>query len=177
MPVTITMKVTGMTEALMQVGKIEAYLESDRGREDIAFAGLRGAAVLFDRNFATEGGEVGGWADLSDRTIEERMYLGFGAGPILIRHGDLRELTATSLMTASGAGTFTKTDSQGKSIQVQLKAERGAANVVATGEKSWNQVRTATAPARPYWFINSGVEAAIRKMAVEEIVERIERLL
>jgi len=177
--VTFKWQMHGLAEAMRAVDNINKFVESDKGRETIAVAGLRGAAVLFDRNFATEGGEVGGWADLADRTVAEREQLGFGGEhPILVRYGDLRQLTATSLMAASGAGTFSKTDAQGKSINVSLVTRGGAVNVVASGEKSINQVPTRTGnPARPYWFVNSAVKDAIRKMAVKELADQIVRVI
>ena len=177
MPYAIKWQVTGLAQAMRQVEDIKHYVESEDGRSEVAVAGLRGAASLFDTNFRSEGGLVGGWADLSDKTIEERIRLGFGAGPILFRHGDLREMTATSLMTADGSGTFTKTDGQGKTITVTLVAKRGSAIVTAGGEKAYNQVRTTTAPARPYWFVNSGVMSALKASSVEQLTEAIKRII
>lgn len=174
---TIRWQVHGLAEALRQVDELTSTIESDKGRSEVAVAGLRGAASLFDRNFASEGGLIGGWADLSDRTIEERLSLGFDEGPILFRYGDLREMTATSLMTAGGSGTFTKTDGQGKTITVTLTAKRGSAIVVAGGEKAYNQVRTRSAPARPYWFVNSGVMHALKSSSIDQLETIIKRIV
>lgn len=177
MVATVKWQVTGLAQAMKQVEDIKNYVKSDDGRNEIAIAGLRGMASLFDKNFVSEGSLVGGWADLSDKTIEERIRLGFSEGPILVRHGDLREITSTSLMTASGAGTFTKTDGQGKTIVVTLAAHGGRLNVSAGGDKAFNQVATRTAPARPYWFVNNGVLTALKASSVEQLTEAIKRII
>lgn len=178
MPVVVRYKVTGLAHAMKAIGDIQHYVESDNGQQELAQAGLRGAATLFDKNFLSEGSYVGGWASLSDRTIEERLRLGFKEGPILIRHGDLREITATSLMTASGAGTFTKTDGQGKTIVVTIEEAGSRLNVIAGGDKAYNQVPTSQGnPARPYWFANSGVLAALKASSVDKLAEAIGRFI
>jgi hypothetical protein len=170
------MKVTGLAEALRQIEQIKDYVKSDDGRSEMAVAGLRGAASVFDRNFRSEGGLIGGWASLSEETIRERVRLGFPEGPILVRHGDLRQLTTTSLMSVNGSGTFSKTDSQGKTITVTLVAKQGSAIVTAGGEKAYNQVRTGRVPARPYWFVNSDVMTALRASSIEQLASVIGRI-
>jgi hypothetical protein len=168
----VRMTVSGLPQALKAIATIEDSVGNKK--DDYSYAALRGAATVFDKNFATEGGEVGGWADLAEQTVRERERKGFGgAHPILIRYGHLREVTATSLMDADGSRTFTKMDNDGNSINVSLKSRNGVLNVSAGGEKAVNQFAGDNRPARPYWFVNGHVQAEARKHVVEQLTKMI----
>lgn len=58
------------------------------------------------RNFATESSGFGGWAPLAPRTIAERVRLGFGPGPKLVRTGQLRAhvLSAAPVVRRTAGG-------------------------------------------------------------------------
>lgn len=170
----IRMQVRGL-EAARRLVKQATDIATDNG--PLSFAALNGAAELFEKNFDTEGGSVGGWADLADRTIAERESKGFGgAHPILVRYGDLREVTATSLRALQHSGTVQRADSDGKTIGVTVTGKRGVLNVTAFGDKAVNQEPGDDRPARPYWWVDSHVENAARKAVVEHIEKKLRRL-
>ncbi len=172
----VVMKMTGLREALaLFEGGVADHIKSHT--DDYALAGLHGAATIFDRNFRTEGGEVGGWADLAQRTVAEREERGFGGEhPILIRYGGLQDAVTTSLMAARGSGTFGGTDPDGSNVTVQLRVHGGTANVTALGEKASNQVPGPGRPARPYWFLNHNVEQSARDAVVDKLKDDMRAL-
>lgn len=167
----IDVRVKGLPQARQAMQRVKEIVEDT---EPFTFAALNKAAKHFDKNFLSEGGEVGGWASLADATVRERERKGFGGEhPILVRYGDLRRVTATSLMTARGSGTFAATDADGKTIQVNLKTNRGVLNVSALGDKAINQVPDDDRPARPYWFVNRAVQESARGGVVDRLVKEI----
>jgi len=166
----IVMIATGLSQAFAKINAIQNALQNKQ--DEIAFAATRGAASVWDDNFRSEGGSVGGWADLAERTVLEREGMGLpGEHPILIRYGDLQQVTTTSLMAVSGSATFSRTNSDGKRATVQVTSRGGTVNVMASGEKALNQNPTKYAPARPYWFVNSQVQQAARDAAIEKVVD------
>jgi len=172
---TISVSVKGMPQALDHIRRVRKAIEDSK--DDLAFAALNRAAELFEQNFMSEGGAVGGWADLADSTVREREALGFGGEhPILVRYGDLRNITTTSLKAAGRSGTFSATDNGGKTITVTLKANRGVLNVSALGEKAINQEAGDDRPARPYWFVDGNVQQAAREGVVRKLAADIGRL-
>lgn len=178
MPIKMTLKVTGFDKALAHIKKVYDYMDDHAG-EDSTKAGFNAAGTVFEKNFIAEGTGfgLGGWADLAESTVRKREAAGFGGEhPILFRYGDLRVITATSLRVADGSGTFAATDPEGKTIMVELNMGKDGGYARATGDKAWNQVQTATAPARPFWFTTRTVEIAVRKRVVETLADNIGRL-
>lgn len=174
----LTVTTTGMRQAYAHLNKVLDYVQ-DKSREDVALAGFNAAGTIFEQNFDAEGRGfgLGGWDDLADKTVEERERKGFGGEhPILIRYGDLRLITATSLRTAGGSGTFGVTDPDGRTIRVELNIGQNGGYAQASGMKAWNQVPTRNAPARPFWFTTKTVTRAIRRRAVATLADNIERL-
>lgn len=173
----LTVTVDGFDKALAYIRRVQKSV--DTSQEELALAGLNAAGTIFEKNFDSEGTGfgLGGWADLAESTVQDRERKGFGGEhPILIRYGDLRTITATSLRVAGGSGTFGATDADGRSIRVDINAGTHGVIARATGDKAWNQVPTAHAPARPFWFTTKTVQYAVRKRAVETLAYRIERL-
>jgi hypothetical protein len=163
----------GMPRAKRQLSDISRYLRTEAGK-DVTIAGYNAAGEIFGENFQNEGGVEGNprWAQLKERTQREREELGFDPKhPILSRYRDLRYITAGSLMNATGSGTFTATDPQGKSISVSLNVGGQGGEARATGEKSYNQ------GTRPYWFTTQPVKRAAKREASEVLANFIEDLL
>ena len=151
----------GIPAVKAQLRTIDRYVKRE-GRDEMVRGGYNAAGVMFEKNFASEGKLVGGWAQLRERTQREREALGFDAQhPILYRYGDLKYVTATSLTNATGSATFTATDAQGKSISVSLNISRGSGEARADGIKSINQ------GTRQYWFTTGPVNRAVRAEAAE----------
>jgi len=175
MPIRLTVSVTGFDLALARIKAVDKVVHNSG--KDVSLAALNAMGKIFQRNFSSEGGEVGGWAELADSTVRERTSQGFsGTNPILIRYGDLREWTATNLRTVSGSGTFGATDAGGKSIQVSVKSGNSGTIVTASGVKSLNQNPTKYAPARPYWFTTTAVQQAARTAAVKALAANIKKM-
>lgn len=172
--IQLHMTVKGIDEAVKKLGEIEDMMKQDT--DEFALAGMHGAAKVFEENFLTEGGKVGGWAGLKEQTQMERRAKGFnGEHPILVRYGELRRLTTTELVRARRR-TFRSVDSDGKSINVDISASGGNLNVVASGDKAVNQITGSNRPARPYWFVNNEVLNRAKEEVMETIRVGIQRL-
>lgn len=177
MPVQITASMPNIGQAISHLKKVLDYVESSG--KDIALAGFNAAGTIFEKNFDAEGKGygVGGWAPLKDRTVVERLSKGFGGdGPILMRYGDLRVISATALRVAGGSGTFSATDPDGKTIRLTLNVGRNGGHAIIEGDKAWNQVETRTSEARPFWFTTTTVLRAVKKQAVQTLAYNIGRL-
>ena len=147
-------------------------------RDEMATRSLTSAAKVWQRNFQTEGGEVGGWRQLADRTIEERERLGFGgAHPIMIRYSQLRTLTTDNLTRMrTHHGAWSQSDPQGGTIRVSVSSRNGRMEVVAAGSKAMNQERGRKRPARPYWFVNSHIKRNVRDGVVHFLRDELRRI-
>jgi hypothetical protein len=175
MPIRVTVERNGWEQAKTVIRRLDRMLKRDT--DQYALAGLRGAAIVFGRNYKAEGKEVGGWEGLKASTRAERREMGFGdAHPILVRYEDLRIYTTTQLEGVRGAATFARTDNDGGTIRVDVSPKRGAVNVTASGSKAVHQVGRPGMAARPYWFANARVAEAARKEAVFEIAKDLRRL-
>lgn len=75
---------------------------------------LEGAAsehfhMRAEQRFVSEGDDASGaWANLRPRTIEERIYLGYGPGPIQHREGDLEKYVIDDHGVIEQLGTTTQ---------------------------------------------------------------------
>lgn len=175
MPVNLSVTVKGFDAAILRIKAVDRVVH--RSGKDVSIAALNAMGKIFEDNFKTEGGGVGGWRDLEDSTIANRVALGFpGSHPILIRYGDLRQWTATALSDADGSGTFGAVDAQGKDINITIKAGNSGTTVTASGVKSLNQNPTKYAAARPYWFTTTVVQQAARKAAVRALAANIRKM-
>ena len=168
------MKVIGLAQAMKAIERAKNIAEDT---EPLAFAALNSAGKMFEANFMSEGGMVGGWAALEERTIAERTAQGFGGEhPILVRYGDLRQVTARSLRAVQHSGTVTMTDPNGKSIGVQIKGRKGTLNVTAFGDKAVNQEPGDNRAARPYWWVDNRIQQEARKAVVERLADELGKL-
>jgi len=172
----ISIEAKNLDQASKVLGKLDKVLDSRRN--DMAVEALNSAAKVWSRNFIGEGSEVGGWRELAERTVEQRERLGFGGEhPIMIRYGQLRELTTENLMrTRSPSGSWTRSDPQGGSIHVSLSTRNGHMEVVATGNKAMNQERSTKRPPRPYWFVNPGLRRDVRNSVSDFLTGELRRI-
>jgi len=173
---TLTISVRGLPAARQFIQKVVDKVEE---KDASAFAALNAIGGEFEKNFKSEGGEVGGWAQLAERTVSDRESKGVtGEHPILVRYGDLRRVTVESLISARRSGTFTATDPDGKTINVSLKSRDGSMNVVASGHKAINQTGFAATnlPERPFWYVNRDVGNAARSGVIDHLVKEFRSL-
>lgn len=170
-------EVRGMKQALAGIRQVRSMLESKK--EVFARDALHEVADVFDRNFASGGRATGGWLPLAERTQKQREALGFGPnGPILVRYADLRVFTAQALKSVGPSATFEGGGPGGRDIKVVVSSGDGAVNVVASGGQAENQFGdpSRNLPARPFWYINNTVIAAVRRGAIAGIRKQLLRL-
>ncbi len=78
MPEGVTITVTGMNEELARIAKMKQIIS-----EPDLDAGVKRVATIWDRNFISEGQDVGGWRQLSPMTQRTRRQRGYpGKHPI-----------------------------------------------------------------------------------------------
>ncbi len=168
--ITIEAQLSGMNQAYAALNRI--YRVLDTKKDDMAVEALHKAARVWEHNFATEGGDVGGWAKLAERTQEERERLGFvGGWPILQRYGHLMRLTTTNLLRARQTGSWS--NSEGGNISVSVYTHDGHMQLTAQGNKAMNQERAPNRPPRPYWFVNGQVSRDVRQGVVDWLTDEL----
>lgn len=96
----------------------------DAAPEILRTAGVPAIRAGFAANFQRQA-ERKPWAALAPSTVEERLRLGFGRGPILQRTGALRShvLTAPAKITGGSGGGVTLTIRPGNSVRGVPKYE------------------------------------------------------
>jgi hypothetical protein len=169
--------VVGMERANAGIRQLKSML--NQKKEVFARGALHEVAAVFDKNFAAEGKATGGWAPLAEQTQRRREALGFGAKhPILVRYADLRQFTAQALKTVGPSASFAGGGAGGRDIRVVVSSGNGAVNVVASGGQAENQIEDTAAnrPARPFWYINQTVLAAVRRGGSDSLHKEILRL-
>ena len=100
-------------------------------------------------NFASEGGEVGGWADLSDATIKKRVREGYGEGPILENRGRLRDS-----FYEGEEGHIEEFSLEGGEWGTEVQDDRGR------GYSAYHQSGTGVMPRREILFWNERLSQA-----------------
>src|SRR3990172_4992464 len=76
-------------------------------REDVVKKITTAVANIWRENFDSEGRMVGGWADLRERTQEERAQMGLNpSNPILYRYGNLRAVAIEFFQGIAGGSGF-----------------------------------------------------------------------
>lgn len=170
MPIRVTLR-GGDSRAQQQwLRRTESRLRD--GRDGLVKA-ANAVARVWEKNFRSGGGMVGGWAQLAEATKRNRARQGMPQGPVLIKYGALKSVVTDSFIAARGPGTWSKTDPYSPhTTRGRLTVQKGLAQLSATGWKVANQYghpnRTGRAiPARPFWFVDRRVAAA-SKQAVEK---------
>jgi len=165
----IEVKVTGLTQEINRITKVrDAVFNPDIDN------GVRKVATVWDRNFITEGSQVGGWRQLAPMTQRVRRERGYGPKhPILKQSGALRRAVAGELR-------YGPRSAAGPGIQQTYFKARLRAVVTARGKKAENQYRVRrrgrrSTPARPFWFVNAEVEQAFAT-GIEQALQRKLRL-
>jgi len=126
------------------------------------------AAGVWERNFREGGALVGGWKDLAQATVENRVRQGMPAGPVLIKYGALKYVTTDAFMEANGPSSWSRSDPYSDNVtRGRLDIRKGVAHLSASGWKTVHQTEGPNRPARPFWFVDANVMAA-SKSAVEK---------
>ena len=104
------------------------------------------------------------WHPLADLTIEERLYLGYNAGPILVRSGLLRD----SLTDPNDAG-YVLDKKVGKGLY---------SGIMGTRDTRFERLQLgdyfANLPERPMWPVGSA-EMRFVEMLTKELVREVEK--
>jgi hypothetical protein len=170
----VKIKVTFRNEAaaVLYVNKI-----MDRLKKPDLNKAVNRVGKYWQKNFTSEGGMVGGWAGLAQRTIENREQQGYGAGPILFRYGALYRMSSAYFANQQGSGSraqSTPYDKRaGHTTKASLKLGNGYATLNIAGPKVYNQWPSSNRPAREFWPFTPGLRKEARQGVVDWLVEDV----
>jgi hypothetical protein len=187
MTLAIQITSTGIPQWVAYLTKIGQRLQSPQGGLESATHAVAG---VFQQNYDSEGGEVGGWADLSEYAQSVRWWQGFQPDhPILVRYGSLRNIAVDFFQSASigstrSAGGDTEAWSDQEvtgTLEYRKSGDDATATLVLSGSyKILNQTGHPNAfgysdnPARPFWFVNSAsltaAQSALKKWIEDEVL-------
>jgi phage gpG-like protein len=125
------------------IAKVQLARQKSRKRQPLMTEVRRRQARSWLRNFDAEGGRYGGWEPLSRRTISNRKWLGFSAGPKLKRSGTLRNIVSTQ----SYRGIVSDTD-------VTWDFENTGSGSDNGGYPLYHTLGTKHIPPRVFWWLN-----------------------
>lgn len=170
MPIKVTVTVKGWEAARVYLSAVEKRLR----KPDLSRP-VQAVARYWRNSYRTEGGAVGGWAALAQRTIEDRAYQGYRAGPILVRNGGLRELSTDFFARRKRGGSLSRTtpyDPRNITTTAKLVFDPNRAILSIRGPQVYNQWpgHKTPRPARPFWFTTPPVHSEARKSVIEWIV-------
>lgn len=170
MPDGITVTIVGLDEEIRRISKVQQILSYP----DID-AGVKKVATIWDQNFMSEGRDVGRWRPLSPMTQRVRRERGYSPRhPILQQSGALRRVVVKALRYGTPASAT------GPGIRMDYRKTRFTATVTARGKKAENQYRQRNGrtrtPARPFYYVDSAVEAAFASGIEEKLRSALGRL-
>lgn len=171
----IKLKVTFRNEAaaLLYLHKVQDKLKRPNLNKAVNRIG-----AYWQKNFTSEGGMVGGWAGLSERTIANRKQQGYGAGPTLFRYGSLYRMSSAYFANQKGSGRRSQSTPYdkraGHTTQASLKLGNGYATLNVAGPKVYNQWPSHNGrPAREFWPFTPGLRKEARQGVVDWLVEDV----
>ena len=155
MPEGITITQTGIDAQRKRIDKIvTAVSDPDMN------VPVRAMAAVWQSNFESEGGHVGGWRPLTEATNDLRQSRGYPrAHPILVQSGGLKRAAITSLLNVQGPRWQTE-----KNVMMSWQPRKLGGSLIISGPKVDNQFRSRdrkmrrSSPPRPFWFVNPHVE-------------------
>lgn len=176
MPITVTITGGDTRQQIEYINRVRRRLQDPQGG---LIAAANATAGVWEDNFRTSGGEVGGWAELAQSTLDNRARQGMPSGPILIKYGALKAVVTEGFMEAKGPGSWSKNDPYSPhTTSARLTINKGLATLSARGWKIANQYGYSNrryAPARPFWFVNRNVMAASKKAVEKWIADEVVR--
>jgi hypothetical protein len=162
----ITFSVTGLQQAVAKIAQIQRNLAQPKTGLERA---THKVAEVFEKNYDSEGGLVGGWPDLAEKTQNMRAWQGFEPEhPIMIRYGSFRAVAVEFFKTAKDGHVFSSTDDYSdQTVTGSLQIAGNKATLQVGGSykvlNQWGYGNTNGSgdnPARPYWFIDRQSVAA-----------------
>ena len=169
-PITLTYK--GIDRQVKRIRNLEQVV-SDPSLDPV----VRDIAKVWQVNFDTEGGKVGGWRELAEMTQAVRAERGFNPfHPILVQTGGLRRVAIERLLSATGSTTG-RTDG----ASMRLAIGRLSALLTISGRKVSNQFRAQqrggfgafSRPPRRFWYVDDEVRAAAHRGLRKGILDDI----
>lgn len=170
----IEVRVRGLTEAQAFLQQLEKNLQDKRDLGLIK--AVNRIADVWKDNYDSEGGRVGGWAELSDETQRKRERLGFSpAHPILERDSALKTVMVDAFTTSKVTpGYWRRSDSYGGPDTVStIDLNDGVATLNAHGWKVSNQYDAGSHPPREMWFVDKTVRYAARAGLVDWLINDV----
>lgn len=169
---TLNVQVTsnGIPQVLSWLGGFHQRIED---REDVVKKITGAIADIWRENFDSGGRLVGGWADLSERTMEERSQLGLNPSqPILYRYGNLRAIAVEffqGIATSSGWGWSSASDIGDGDMQAATYFRQGkdGATLSFSSVKAVHQYGSTNIPARPFWFVDDSIIGGARDVILD----------
>lgn len=178
MPIRVTLR--GGDSRLQQ-----QYLNRVRDRLSNPREGLvraaNATARVWEKNFRSGGGLVGGWAALAEATKRNRARQGMPEGPVLIKYGALKAVVTEGFIEAKGPGQWSRTDPYSPhTTRARLSISKGLARLTASGWKVANQYghpnhSGRAIPPRPFWFVDRTVMAASKQAVEKWIADEVVR--
>lgn len=172
--VKVVVTLRGWAQARAYLDMVQKKLR----RPDLSYP-VNAVGKMWQQNYRTEGGFVGGWASLAQTTIDNRRQQGYGAGPIMIRNGGLYRTSADFFATRKRGGSRSITTPYGgktpATATATLQFSTETAVLTISGPQVYNQwpgIRNAR-PARPFWFTTQPVRYAARGAVVNWILKDV----
>ncbi len=137
---------------------------------------VKQVATMWAHSYKSEGGQVGGWVQLAQSTVEDRERQGFsGRHPILIRQGSLYAMSTLFFMQGQQGQASAWSTYGGRSIRTSasLEINGGTAILGMSGPKTVHQKGNWTPPRRQYWFTDRNIILAARLGVIEWIRDEV----
>jgi len=168
----VTVTSTGIPQVLQWLGGVQQRIED---REDVVKKITGAIANIWRDNFDSGGRMVGGWADLRERTQEERAQMGLNPShPILYRYGNLRAVAIEffqNIASSSGWGWTSAGDVDDGDMQAATYFRQGkdGATLSFSSVKAVHQYGSSKAyiPDRPFWFVDDSIIGASRDVILD----------
>lgn len=170
----VSLTYSGIDRQLKRLRRVQDVVE------DPALAPvIRNIAKVWEVNFDTEGGKVGGWRELAEMTQLVRQSRGFNPDhPILEQTGGLRRAAIEALLNINGDGGRSE-----DGASMRLAIGHASALLTITGRKVSNQFRERvrgrrgfSRPPRRFWYVDDEVKAAAHKGLRDGVLDEIRNI-
>lgn len=173
MPIKITVSLKNYEAAIGYLDRVRTRLRKPEVNKAVTRV-----ALFWASSYRSEGAAVGGWAQLAERTVEDRLQQNYpGSHPIMRRQGVLYALSTQFFVNKKKSSTSKRgTRYDGRiSTTASLKFSPGEATLRISGPKVFNQwpgIRQ-TRPARPFWFVTPQTRQAAKSGMIDWVVNDV----